>query len=150
MAKGSNNLIIYWWTSTTNMSKTSQISTREKDSWDTLRKATSITKKDTKRKKQIFNFINIAHVSLLRNWYTIRLLNWHIWERRIMIMILYVPNNMHSSQVTHICNKKVSLKSLQEPHDFQIRISMPWNKLHEVIMLEKYAWRRYLLPRYQW
>jgi hypothetical protein len=34
-------------------------------------------------------------------------------------MILYVPNNMHSSQVTHICNKEVSLKSLQEPHDFQ-------------------------------
>jgi hypothetical protein len=35
-------------------------------------------------------------------------------------MILYVPNNMHSSQFTHIYNKEVSLKSLQEPYDFQI------------------------------
>jgi hypothetical protein len=39
-------------------------------------------------------------------------------------MILYVPNNMHPSQLTHICSKEVSLKSLQEPHDFQIRLSM--------------------------
>jgi hypothetical protein len=28
-------------------------------------------------------------------------------------MILYVPNNIHSSQVTHICNKEVLLRHLQ-------------------------------------
>jgi hypothetical protein len=37
-----------------------------------------------------------------------------------MSMILYVPNYMHSSQLTQICNKEVSMKSLQEPYGLQI------------------------------
>jgi hypothetical protein len=56
-----------------------------------------------------------------------------------MRMILYVPNNMHSSQLTHICNKEVSLKSLQEAQRLQIKIFHAMKQPTQGWMLEKYA-----------
>ena len=76
---------------------------------------------------------------LSRNWYAIKLLDRHIWDGWIMNMILYTPRDMHSSQLTHICNNEVSLRPLQQAHHLQIKRFMPrcnpqgW-------MLEKYAW----------
>lgn len=53
---------------------------------------------------------------------------------------------MHSSQLTHICNKEDSLRPLQEPQHFQIKNIMPKSN-PQGWMLETYAWVRYLLPR---
>jgi hypothetical protein len=39
-----------------------------------------------------------------------------------MSLILYVPNDMHSSQLSHICNKEVLLRPLQEAQYLQIKI----------------------------
>jgi hypothetical protein len=54
-------------------------------------------------------------------------------------MILCVPNNMHSSQLTQICNKEVSIKSLQKPYDLQNKEIHAMNQPTRDWMLEKYA-----------
>jgi hypothetical protein len=65
-------------------------------------------------------------------------------------MILYVPNNMHSFQLSHICNKEVSLRPLHEAQQLQIKILHAVKQHTQGWILEKYARKRYLLPRYQW
>jgi hypothetical protein len=54
-------------------------------------------------------------------------------------MILYVSNNMYSSRITHICNKEVSLKCLQEAQHLQIKIVHAMKQPTQGWMLEKYA-----------
>ena len=56
-----------------------------------------------------------------------------------MKMILNTPQDMHSSQLTHICNKEVSLRPMQEASQLQIKRFMPWSN-PQGWMLEKYAW----------
>ena len=56
-------LIVYWRTSTTNTSKTSQQSPRERDSWDALRKANKYHKMKYQMEKS-----NFANSSLLHMW----------------------------------------------------------------------------------
>jgi hypothetical protein len=56
-----------------------------------------------------------------------------------MSMIFYIPNNMHSSQLTHICNKEVSLSPLQEAQHLQIKIFHAMRKPTQGWILEKYA-----------
>ena len=103
-------------------------------------------RKDIKRKNQICNFINIAHVRSLRKRYAIWLLDWHIWAWWNINRILYTPHYMHSSWLTHICNKDVSLRPLQEANHLQIKRFMPWCN-PQGWMLEKVCMRRYLLTR---
>jgi hypothetical protein len=56
-----------------------------------------------------------------------------------MSMILYVPNNMHSSQLTNIFNKEVSLRPLQEAQHLQINIFHTMKQPTQGWLLEKYA-----------
>jgi hypothetical protein len=56
-----------------------------------------------------------------------------------MSMILYVPNNMHSYQLTHICNKDISLRPLQEAQYLQIKIFHAMKQLTQGWILERYA-----------
>jgi hypothetical protein len=56
-----------------------------------------------------------------------------------MSMILYVPNNMYSSQITHNCNKEVSLRPMQEAQHLQIKIFHAMKQPTQGWILEKYA-----------
>jgi hypothetical protein len=54
-------------------------------------------------------------------------------------MILYVPHNMHSSQLTHIFNKEASLRPLQEAQHLKIKIFHAMKQPTQGWILEKYA-----------
>jgi hypothetical protein len=46
---------------------------------------------------------------------------------------------MHSSQLTHICNKEVSLRPLQQAQHLQIKIFHAMKQPTQGWILEKYA-----------